>query len=103
MLEYVCNESERDVVHFAGGRDGVTVGMDVLSRYVGTYEAKDGGTVVVRLAGGQLYMNVIPLIAQSENTFESADSNIRFVTGVNGIVTHLLSIAVEGDFRYDRK
>jgi len=103
MLEYVCNESERDVVHFAGGRDGAKVGMDVLSRYVGTYEAKDGGKIVVRLADGQLYMNAIPLIAQSENNFESADSNIQFATNANGVVTHLLRIAVEGDFRYDRK
>jgi hypothetical protein len=103
MLEYVCNEREGDAVHFVGGKEGVKVSAEILRRYVGTYQSKDGGQVTVRLADGQLYMDAIPLVAQSEDRFESGDSNIEFVSGSDGLVTHLLRIAVEGDDRYDRK
>ena len=103
MLEYVCNESERDAVHYVGGTTGARVSAEVLQGYVGTYQAKDGGEVIVRLADGQLYMGAFPLVAQSETRFESGDSNVEFVVGSNGRVSHSLRIAVEGDEKYDRK
>ncbi len=104
ILEYICNEDERDSAHYVRATgSSVKVNLDVLSRYTGTYQATDGGKVIIRLADGQLYMDDILLLPQSETTFESADSNIEFFLGTDGTVTHLVSRAVEGDFRYDRK
>jgi hypothetical protein len=43
-----------------------------------------------------------PLVPQSDTMFESADSDVEFFTGQDGIVTHLIDRAVEGDVRFDR-
>ena len=103
MLEYVCNEGERDAAHYVGTARAAKVSADVLSKYPGTYEAKGGDRLTVRLVEGQLYLEAYPLVPQSETKFESADSNIEFFLGSDGAVTHLISSAVEGDTRFDRK
>lgn len=104
MLEYVCNEGERDAVHYQGKRNaGIQVSSDILAKYVGTYESKDGTKVTMILSGGQLFMGSFPLAAISETVFESADSNVEFIMGAGGKVTHLIDHAVEGDERFDRK
>jgi hypothetical protein len=104
MLEYVCNEGERDVVHYRGKtRDGIQVSAEILAKYVGTYESKDGTRITMSLSGGQLFMGSFPMAAISETAFESADSNVEFFTGPGGEVTHLIDQAVEGDERFDRK
>ncbi len=104
MLEYICNEGERDAVHYIRGSGASSkVNVDILSKYTGTYEDRDGQKVTIRLVEGQLYMDAFPLVPLSETTFESADSDIEFFTGTDGLVTHLISSAVEGDVRFDRK
>jgi len=104
MLEYICNEGERDSAHYMRGTGAFAkVNADLLSKYTGTYEARDGTKVTIRLAGGDLYMDAIPLLPLSETIFESADSDIEFFVSADGIVTHLVSSAVEGDVRFDRK
>ena len=104
MLEYICNEGERDAAHYVRGAGGSTkVNAVVLSKYTGVYEARDGERVTIRLVEGQLYMDAIPLAPQSETKFESADSDIEFFVGPDGMVTHLISRAVEGDVRFNRK
>jgi hypothetical protein len=104
MLEYVCNEGERDFVHYQKKtNEGVKVSAEVLARYVGTYEAKDGSKMTMILANGKLFMGSIPMVAISDTVFESADSDVEFFMGPDGKVTHLIDRAVEGDERFDRK
>jgi hypothetical protein len=52
---------------------------------------------------GQLWMNAIPMIAQSETRFESAASAVEFFTDAQGTVTHFMLHVNEGEARYDRK
>jgi hypothetical protein len=104
MLEYICNEDERDSVHYRGKTsESVKVSGEVLTKYVGTYEARDGTKITMILANGQLFMGSIPMVALSETVFESADSDVEFFAGPDGKVTHLVDRAVEGDERFERK
>jgi hypothetical protein len=103
-LEYVCNEGERDGVHYVGtAKEAIRLSMDILAKYSGAYENRGGERLMVRLVDGQLYLDAYPLIAQSQTRFESADSNIEFFLDSNSTVTHLVSSGVEGDTRFDRK
>lgn len=104
MLEYVCNEGERDAVHYQGKtREGIKISPDILAQYVGTYESKTGTKLAMVLSGGQLFMGSFPMAAISERVFESADSNVEFFMGPDGRVTHLIDHAVEGDEPFERK
>jgi len=104
MLEYVCNEGERDAVHYQGKtREGIKISPDILAQYVGTYESKTGTKLAIVLSGGQLFMGSFPMAAISERVFESADSNVEFFMGPDGRVTHLIDHAVEGDEPFERK
>src|SRR5205823_13448244 len=111
MLENECNENNRDEVHMRGQETArVQLSPAVLARYAGTYEFRegDGGaffprTQTVRLINGQLFMNALPLIPQSEATFETETAGIAFMTDSSGQVTHLLLSGAGGDNRYDRK
>jgi len=104
MLEYVCNEGERDFVHYRGKTsEGTRVSAGILARYVGMYEAEDGSKITMILANGQLFMGSTPMAAISERVFESADSDVEFFMSPDGKVTHLIDRAVEGDVRFDRK
>ena len=104
MLEYICNEGERDAVHYRGKtREGINISPEILAKYVGTYESKDGTRVTMVLTGGKLFMGSFPMAAVSDVVFESADSNVEFFMGSDGKVTHFIDRAVEGDERFDRK
>jgi hypothetical protein len=88
----------------------VKLSPEVLARYTGTYEFREGGagtffprTQTVSLVNGQLFMNALPLIPQSETTFETETAEIAFVMDAGGQVTHLVLSAAGGDNRYDRK
>jgi hypothetical protein len=112
MLETIC-ENERDSDHLVGKANaGVKVDAAVLAKYAGTYELHEGPPVIAGFFGttetftvmdGQLWMNAIPLIPQSETRFESAAAPVEFFTDAHGAVTHLLLRASEGEARYDRK
>jgi hypothetical protein len=104
MLEYVCNEDERDFVHYKSKtREGIKISAGILAKYAGTYVGKDGIKVTMILSNGQLFMGSIPMVALSETVFESADSDVEFFMGPDGRVTHLIDRAVEGDERFERK
>jgi hypothetical protein len=104
MLEYICNEGERDSVHYRGKtREGLKLSPATLARYVGTYASKDGTKVTMVLSGGLLFMGSFPMVATTETLFESADSNVEFMIEPDGKVTHFIDHAVEGDVRFDRK
>jgi hypothetical protein len=113
MLENVCNESDRNKVHMvATANKGVQLSPAVLAKYTGRYEYREGSRVVaafmgtaqnVTLINGQLYLNALPLIPQSETTFESTGAYAEFVLDANGKVTRLVLGQTEGDTIYDRK
>jgi hypothetical protein len=112
MLETIC-ENERDASHLVGKANaGVKVDPAVLAKYVGTYQLREGPPVIAGFFGtkqvimvndGQLWMNAIPLIPQSETRFDSTAAPIEFFKDALGAVTHLVLRANEGEARYDRK
>jgi hypothetical protein len=133
LLEYVCNENERDVQHIVvteadrkKSRTKVTVAPEILAKYAGVYEMvdHDGRPVdrqgkVVEPGGKSMTFNVslaedhlvielfdagkIPLKTESETTFSVAGQPVEFVKDAQGVVTHLVLHQVEGDFRAIRK
>lgn len=113
MLESVCNESDRNRVHMIStANTGVPLSAAVLARYAGRYEFREGSRVVagfmgmtqnVSLIDGQLYLNALPLIPQSETKFESTGSAAEFRLDASGKVIRLVLGQTEGDAIYDRK
>ena len=112
MLEYVCNEDERDTEHLVGTAKAAThPSPAVLARYAGEYRFRDGVVTsrdffgpdqIVSVLQGQLYMKDFPLIPQSETSFDSTAGTIEFYLDSSGRVTHFILSAAEGDARYDR-
>jgi hypothetical protein len=112
MLESIC-ENERDAAHLVGKADsGVNIDPAVLAKYAGAYQLRGrlptiagffGTTETIAVIDGQLWMNAIPLIPQSETRFDSAAAPIEFFTDTRGAVTHFMLRANEGEARYDRK
>ena len=113
MLENVCNENNRDIVHLVGtARTGVQVGSGILARYIGRYAFRDGSRTVagfmgmdqnVTLVDGRLYLNALPLIPLSETAFESTGAIVEFFVDASGQVTRLVLGQTEGEATYDRK
>jgi len=112
LLEYVCNENEKDGQHLVGRTSGekqVKVAPEILARYVGTYEVEPnaptpnvGGRVLnVTLSGGELLLDMggkgkLPLIPLSETSFSPRlGGTYEFVTDDKGVVTHLLVHSAE--------
>ena len=115
LLEFVCNENEKDHPHLVGRvaderKSETTVSRDILATYVGAYQAGPLGTLHVSVEGDQLLIELPggggrqPTFAQSEKdfVFPSIGSLIEFVKDSRGTVTHLLIKIVEGDQRADR-
>ena len=113
MLEYVCSENERDTAHLVGKANrGVPVSPAVLAKYIGKYEYREGppGTdsffpknPTVIVTKGQLYLNDLPLIPQSQTRFDSTAATIEFFLDAHGAVTHFNLSAAEGDAIYDHR
>src|SRR6516162_9835381 len=88
MLENVCSEGSRDKVHLVGtAKPGVPVSPSVLEKYTGRYVFSGGSRVVegfvgvnqnVSMVDGQLYLNALPMIPESETKFESTGANAEF-------------------------
>src|SRR2546428_2372285 len=90
---------------------GLQLSAAVLAKYAGTYEFRSGSRVVAGIMGntqtvavinGQLYLNALPLIPQSETRFESTGAAAEFFLDASGTVRHLVLSQTEGDARYDR-
>jgi len=113
MLENVCNETDRNKVHMvATANAGVKLSSAVLAKYTGRYEFTEGSRTVeafmgktqnVTLVNGQLYLNALPLIPQTETKFESTGAIAEFLLDAKGKVTRLVLGQTEGDAMYDRK
>ena len=112
MIETIC-DNERDVTHMVGSaKDAVNIAPEVLAKYAGTYQAREGTPVVLgffgraqtfTFTGGKLYMNAIPLVPQSETKFDSAAAPVEFFTDARGNVTHVTLTANEGQVIYERR
>ena len=110
MLEFVCNENERDRQHFvqpSSTSSAITVDPAVLARYAGVYDVPTPRGLIkatVRIEGDQLMIDaqaqgsgvMVPL---SQTTFRFRGASLEFVSNENGEVTHLVVHVVEGDFK----
>jgi hypothetical protein len=122
LLEYVCNENNKDLPHLVGKhsddtKNAVKVAPEILSKYVGTYElnAKEVGIagldvlpVKVAVEEGVLKLGMSDgpkqlLTPLSETTFTALGGRIEFAENEKGEVTHFTLRIAEGDFRVNRK
>jgi hypothetical protein len=112
LLEYVCNENERDHGHLIGKvqdekKSETTVSREILSKYAGTYRAGPLGNFRVSVEADQLMIELPggggrqPTFAQSDShfVFPAIGGVVEFVKDSQGTVTHLLLKVVEGDQR----
>jgi hypothetical protein len=109
MLEYVCNENEKDSAHLVGKASddkkyAVKVAPAILSTYVGSYTFKapdDPNQMMhfnVTLAGNTLSMDIggkdkQEMVALSETTFSMMGIRLDFFPG------YLIFHVVEGDMK----
>jgi hypothetical protein len=119
MLEYVCNENERDYARLVGKasddkKSAVKVAREVLAKYVGNdeFRAPDDPAFVtlinITLTGDELFADVggkdpQPMIPLSNTLFSAVGGRVEFVPDVKGAVTHMVYRAVEGDIKAVRK
>jgi hypothetical protein len=112
MLESVCNENNRDKAHMVSANAGIQVSSNVLEKYTGRYAYREGSRNVlgfmganqnVTLVNGQLYLNALPLVPQTQTKFESTGADAEFFLDSNGKVTRLVLSQTEGDAIYDPK
>ena len=116
LLEYVCNENEKDRVHLVGKASdvkSVKVAPEILAKYVGTYEFKSptSGKLqnwVFSVNGDQLVLGgafpSTPLKSISETEFSApAGFNLVFEKNDSGAATGVALQSVEGNFKAVRK
>jgi len=117
LLEYVCNENEKDRVHLVGKASdvkGIKVAPEILAKYVGSYEFKSPTTGKIQnwvfsvnedhqLVLGGAFPST-PLISLSETEF-SAPAGFNMIFGKNdsGAITSVSLQTVEGNFKAVRK
>jgi hypothetical protein len=110
MLEYVCNENEKDRAHITGTTEddrkyAVKVHSEVLAQYVGTYETRFPFpmTLNISVSNGELLFGRTPAIPLSETRFSFAGQHWTFVKDDRGRVTHISLDTPEGEARLVRK
>ena len=113
MLETVCNENELDAARLAAVAEArVKLSPEALARYAGTYTFRQGPAVIAGFMGptqtvtavkGTLYLNALPLIPQSETSFDSTGGSAEFVMDAKGSVSHLVLTLTEGEAIYNRR
>ena len=114
LLEFVCNENEKDRQHFVRPESTQTseihIDPAVLAKYAGVYEVmtpRGKSTATMSVQGDQLMAEVIGfgsgrMVPQSSTTFAFRGAVVEFVANENGDVTHLIVHAVEGAFKGPR-
>ncbi|PWT99107.1 MAG: hypothetical protein C5B51_27820 [Terriglobia bacterium] len=115
MLEYVCNENEKDSVHLVGKasdevKGEVKIGAQVLSRYAGNYQNPDPPKMkaAITVAGEQLMFSLggkgaVPLTTLSETGFYFPGGfPLEFIKDDQGAVSHFLLHTPCGDFKFVR-
>jgi hypothetical protein len=118
LIEFLCNENERDAVHLVGKasddrKKAVQVARDILAQYVGSYEFQPPENPTnllvthVSLTGEELFLDFegkdkTALIPLSETVFSLLGDRIQFIKDERGAVTHYISFAAEGDLKSTR-
>jgi hypothetical protein len=116
MLEYVCNENEKDVAHLVGKasddiKGEVKLGSQVLARYAGNYQAPDMPgkmKATIAVAGDQLKLSIggkgaVPLTTLSETEFYFPGGfPMDFIKDDKGAVSHFLLHTPCGDMKFVR-
>jgi hypothetical protein len=114
LLEFVCNENEKDRQHFVQPQSTTTSEIHVdpalLARYAGVYEVMTprGPSKATFTVDGDHLMVDVPglgsgrLIPQSDTMFAFRGAIVEFVANEKGEVTHLVVHAVEGAFKGPR-
>jgi len=116
MLEYVCNENEKDSSHLVGKasdevKGEVKVVTQVLARYAGDYQETEvaaGMKAKISVAGDQLMFSfggkgATPLTALSETAFYFPGGfPVDFVKGDQGEISYFLLHTPCGDFKFVR-
>ena len=113
LLEYVCSENEKDQQHLVGRtaeEKKVTVGPEILARYVGVYEVGSAtaadtraprNVFTITLVNGELLIDLqgkgkVPMIPLSETMFSPRLlGTYQFVLNEQGVVTHMLVHSAE--------
>ena len=117
LLEWICNENEKDRTHITGPSEmrPVQVSRDILSSYVGVYETpnpEDPKTklfVTVALPGDNLTITLgtrgqVPALPLSETTFFGGlGGTVEFVKDPAGAVNQLVMRIAEGDLTFVRQ
>jgi hypothetical protein len=112
LLEYVCNDNERDASHAAGKLSEVKIAPEILLKLAGEYETSANGmsaTIKVSVSGDALFFDMAPfgpqkMIATSETTFITEYGfAVEFSANPQGIITQLVFHIVEGDTAAVRK
>ena len=119
LLEYVCNENEKDYEHLVGKasdakKDAVKVPTDVLAGYVGTYELPspvDEKLIMqfnITLSGDALFLDLggkdkQELISLSDTRFIIMGERMEFFRNERNEVTHFIFHAVEGELKATRR
>jgi hypothetical protein len=93
LLESIC-ENDRSVTHMLGGTE-TKLPVEVMSKYVGTYEFGPGREAFISLAGDLLFLQEgtnplrLPLAADTETNFISRTNGDRivFTKDASGAVT----------------
>jgi len=114
MLEYVCNENERDSAHLVGKasdevKGEVKLDPRVLSRYAGDYQSQEPKMkAVITVSGGQLMFSIggkgaVALTNLSETSFYFPGGfPMDFVKDDKGALTIFLLHTPCGDFKFAR-
>jgi hypothetical protein len=112
MLEFVCNENEKDLGHLVGRasdeiKGNVKVGADALARYTGSYKMADGPMPArITVSGDQLMFGIggkgaVPLTTLSETSFYFPGGfPIDFVMDDKGGVAYFLFHAPGPDMKF---
>jgi hypothetical protein len=109
LLEYVCNENERDAQHLVGKLGDTKVAPEALSKYVGTYHAT-ARDFVITVSDGSLIMDIngrgaVELLPMSQTGFydPGLGAEIDFVADAQGKITQLIFAIAEGETKAQRQ
>jgi hypothetical protein len=110
LLEYVCNENERDAQHLVGKLSDVKVAPAILSKYVGTYHATGRDMEVTISDSAALMINIngrgpveLPAVSQTSFYYSALGAEIDFFADAQGKVTYLIFAVAEGEAKAERK
>jgi hypothetical protein len=116
MLEYVCNENEKDRQHIVGKRsdfekDQVAIAPEILAKYAGTYLFDErnalGPRVKVSVEDGKLVIESRTgknrMTALSQTHFVANFGYVDFTTDDQGVASSLTATIPEGGFKAERQ